>query len=86
MKQVELIRSRILRGMTNEVQRVRSFIACTDGNDEAVAKLCDEGFQELVAALTETVMEQLGHATTEGSDGRSRVSRLLSRGKRRSVL
>lgn len=86
MKQVELIRNRITRGMNSEVQRIRSFIACTDGNDEAVAKLCDDGFQELIIALTETLMEHLGHPSAVDSLGRTRESRLLSRGKRRSVL
>ena len=86
MKQVELIRSRVARGMSNELLRLRSYVACTDGNAEAVQLLCGDECEGLLAALTETVMAHLGQPSEVDSLGRTRESRMLGRGKRRTVL
>jgi hypothetical protein len=83
MKQVELIRARILRGMQGEVQRVRLYVGCLDGNTELVDRLHGQEFADAVAKLTECLMEHLGHQTElKGGVTESKVRRLANKLKR----
>lgn len=69
MKQVEIIRQRIVRGQVQELRRLRSFISTTEGNLGVLQKLEGEEGMRLLAEVTEFIMVKLGHATelTAGS-------------------
>lgn len=83
MKQVELIRARVVRGMQSELTRIRTFVACTDGNDEVIERLSNQGFADAIARLTEALMEHMGHETELSGDGaRSQARKLANRLKK----
>ncbi len=64
MKNVELIRQRVVRAQVTEIQRLRTFISMADSmNHEAIAALQGENAQLLVEQLVEIIMARLGHAT-----------------------
>jgi hypothetical protein len=81
MKNVELIRRRVVRGQTSEIMRLRSFISMADStNVEAVAALDGESAQALLETITQIVLDHLGHPTAlVGKDSRARraVSKVL---------
>lgn len=63
MKNVELIRRRIVRGQELELRRLRAFISSTEGNAEALAKMEGQAGQELLADVAQLIMTRLGHVT-----------------------
>lgn len=86
MKQVELIRARVVRGMQSEITRIRTFVACTDGNDEVIERLSNQGFADAIALLSEALMEHMGHETDlKGVGKSSRVEKLARAFKRKGV-
>jgi len=60
LKKVELIRSRILRGMLGELVRIRNFISTAGENEEAVELLRGESGDTILALMTDTLMRELG--------------------------
>lgn len=62
MKQVDLIRQRILRGLTSEMDKLRVYISTLPENQPVVDKLRDPNFvAELHADLTDLILRKLGH-------------------------
>jgi hypothetical protein len=85
LKQVELVRRRVVSGMSNELVRIRSWLSCTEGNADSVDLLRGEQGEALVADLTEFIMLHLGHATEvtrmhDGKNGSASQSRKAARG------
>lgn len=64
MKNVELIRERVVRGQSSEIMRLRSFISMADNtNVEAIAALDGESARALLSEITELILARLGHVT-----------------------
>jgi len=70
MKQVELVRARLAKGMDTSLRQFLSWLSCTEGNTHETDQLRGalnrtelKPEPELVAKLTETVLEHLGHVT-----------------------
>lgn len=70
MKSVELVRKRLAKGLDSSLRLFLSWLSCTDGNtsetDQLRVALNRSELRvepELIAKLTETVMEHLGHHT-----------------------
>jgi len=70
MKQVELVRARLARGLDQSLKQFLSWLSCLDGNiqetDQLRILLSRSELKpepELIAKLTETVLEHLGHIT-----------------------
>lgn len=64
MKNVELIRTRVVRGQSSELQRLRTFISMADNtNHEAIAALEGDNAQDLLAEITELILARLGHVS-----------------------
>jgi len=85
VKNVELIRSRITRGMAGELTRLRIFLSSTDGNQEAVDRLQGDGGNLLLARITDIILRELGHETnTPVEDAQSHVRRAVNRVRAKS--
>ena len=85
MKNVELIRARIVRGMQGELVRIRSFLSSLDGNQEEVELLRGEQGTAILAVIADTVMRELGHTTElEPEDGHSKTARAVGTPRRRA--
>lgn len=63
MKNVEMVRKRLVTGYTNELIRFRSWLSSVEGNAELIDKLRGEGADQLLGDLVELTMAHLGHAT-----------------------
>lgn len=63
MKNVELIRARVIRGVHGELIRLRSFISSLGGNEGEVELLHGDSGLAIVAVVADTVMRELGHTT-----------------------
>lgn len=63
MKNVELIRARVVRGMQSELIRLRGFISGLGGNEDEVELLRGDQGLAIVAVVADTVMRELGHTT-----------------------
>lgn len=84
LKQVELIRQRVLRGMQGELVRLRVFIASAGENEEAVEILRGKSGDTVLAVLTDTLMRELGHGTElDATNSRSKARRLAGTPRRR---
>lgn len=68
MKHVELVRQRITSGLHGELTRLRIWVSATDGNEAAVERLREQALSLILAQLTETLMEHMGHATAVNAD------------------
>lgn len=80
MKNVELIRGRVVRGLDTEVRRLRAYISTTEGNSALFDKMDAEFMQLLLAELTDLTMRRLGHEIkTPLADARSRVRQAVAR-------
>ena len=65
MKHVERMRARILRCQQQALLGIRSYASMIDGNQDVVAKLQgDEGMQVL-ADVTDFMLERLGHKVSK---------------------
>lgn len=87
LKNVEMIRQRVVRGVSNELVRVRSWISSLPEAEHArvVDLLRGEDGERLVADITELVMTHLGHVDAvtrmqDGANGRASQSRRAARG------
>lgn len=83
MKNVELIRARIVRGMQGELVRLRSFMSSLDGNQEEVELLRGEQGTAILAVVADTMMRELGHTTELSPDHADSQVRDLLRTRRR---
>lgn len=63
MKNVEMVRKRLVAGYGNEIIRFRSWLSSVEGNAELVDLLRGEDGDRLLADLVELTMAHLGHAT-----------------------
>lgn len=75
MKSVELVRARLARGLDHSLKGFLTWLSCTEGNlsetDELRSALHRSELKpepELIAKLTETVLEHLGHRTQVNGD------------------
>ena len=83
MNQVELIRSRVVRGLHAELVRIRQFISATADNQEAVDSLHGENEEKLLARITDVAMRHMGAETTIPEDAvETRAMRAVRRGGR----
>ena len=79
MKQVELIRARIVRGVSMELIRVRGFLSSIEGNGTEVDLLIGPGLAEATAKATECIMGHLGHSTEVKTGGGGNPGRRVRR-------
>lgn len=80
MKNVELIRERIVRGQMLEMRRLRAFISMIDGNNDVLEQLDGQAGQRLLAGVTEYILTHLGHVTVAPASERgSRAARAAAR-------
>jgi hypothetical protein len=78
VKQVEIIRQRILRGQAGELARLRIYISQTEGNQEAVDRLRDAAGDEVLAKVTDLILRELGHEVDVSAErAGSRIKRAL---------
>lgn len=61
MQDVDLIRTRIVRGLGNELARIRIFVSMTEGNAGCCDQLQGDHHDRILAEVTEAVMRHLGH-------------------------
>lgn len=61
MKQVELIRQRVAKGLNGELVRLRIWMSGVEGNEEEVEKLRGRDCELILALLTEGLLKHLGH-------------------------
>ena len=85
LRQVELVRKRIVGGQSSEIVRFRSWLSSIDGNAHAVEQLRGEAGELLIADITELILTHLGHVTEvtrmqDGSNGVASQARKASRG------
>lgn len=76
MKNIELVRQRIVRGQLSEITKLRQFVSMTD-NNEAVARLKDKEANKLIIALTDMILKHLGVKVEAPKDGRTRTAKTL---------
>lgn len=79
MKSVELVRARLVRGLGDELRRVRIWLSSLDGGAESADRLRERDGDELLADLVETTMEHLGHATPVSGGVNGRRTRTQAR-------
>lgn len=92
MKDVILVRQRLARGLDHSLKQFLTWLSCTDGNiDEtdilriALTRTELKPEPELIAKLTEIVLEHLGHKTrvngtpTNGYEPMSRARRVAAK-------
>lgn len=78
MKQVELIRQRVAKGLNGELVRLRIWMSQVEGNEKEVEKLRGKDCELVLAMLTEGLLSHLGHSnrlTTDQASGRASESR-----------
>lgn len=85
MNSVELIRSRIVRGMEAETIRLRVYVSSVSGNAEEVDLLKGEDQAQLIARLTEAVLEHLGIKSNTNGSAQSKVQRAVYKAVGRSA-
>lgn len=83
MKNVQQIRDRILRCEQQALMGIRSYASMTGGNEDVVARLQGDDGLELLAEVTDFLMEKLGHtvntpASSPNSKTRRRARRVAS--------
>jgi len=61
MKQVELVRARILRGFEGEMNRLRVHLSMFESGTEMVDRLRSPDTRELLAMITDLTLSHLGH-------------------------
>lgn len=79
MKQVELVRQRLVTGFGSELRKVRVWLSMVEGNADAVDRLRDSEGDELLAGLVERTMVHLGHETEGPKAGDHRANRTQAR-------
>lgn len=79
MKNVELVRQRLVAGLGAELRRVRIWLSSLDGGAEPADRLRDTDGADLLADLVETTMEHLGHATPVAGGTNDRRTRTQAR-------
>ncbi|HEX9384232.1 MAG TPA: hypothetical protein VF908_12575 [Gemmatimonadaceae bacterium] len=64
MRQVELIRQRVAKGLNGELVRLRIWMSGVEGNEQEVEKLRGKDCELILALLTEGLLKHLGHSAT----------------------
>ena len=92
MQDVELIRTRVVRGLSNEFQRIRIFLSMTEGNAAVCDRLQGDHNDRLLAEVAEKIMRHLGHDPSkfnrrggelaDPSESTSTARRLIARAKK----
>lgn len=68
LKNIDMIRKRVVAGQVRELTSLRGFISSIDGNQDAVERLRNESGQKILAIVTDCIMNQLGAPTVEGAE------------------
>lgn len=76
MKQVELVRQRIIRGQHSEIMKLRQFLSMTD-NGAALPSLQDENAEKLLVSIVDTILQHIGHQVAKPKDGRTRTAKAI---------
>jgi hypothetical protein len=79
MKDVELIRSSVLRNLSTALDRIRIHASGIPGNLEVVDALREEKHRVLLVRLTEVSMRHMGHTTVIEDTAGSKTSRAANR-------
>jgi hypothetical protein len=79
MKDVELIRSSVLRNLSTALDRIRIHASGIPGNLEVVDSLREEKHRALLVRLTEVAMRHMGHTTVVEDTAGSKTSRAANR-------
>lgn len=79
LRNVEIVRDRIVRGMHRELSSLRSWLSGTD-NHEAVELLRGEEGDARLARVVDKVLAELGHETDVESDRPQSQTRRKVRG------
>lgn len=86
LKSADLIRQRVIRGMREELVRIRSFVAGIDGNEVAVEAMREESGENIVAACVEQFMLGIGQETKIPATSKSsKVRRQMAQQRRVTV-
>lgn len=90
LQQVELVRGRLIRGITNELIRFRSWLSAIEGNAEFVDRLRGQPGDELAADIVELMLQHLGHVTevpsnSPASQTRKAITAGRGAGRRRAT-
>src|SRR5712671_5632855 len=64
MRQVELIRQRVAKGLNGELVRLRIWMSGVEGNEQEVEKLRGKDCELILALLVEGLLKHLGHSAT----------------------
>lgn len=80
MKGIEIIRKRVVAGQVRELTSLRAFISGIDGNAHVVERLRETSGQQILAAVTDCIMNQLGAPTAEAGTASNRSFRRAARG------
>jgi len=80
MKNIEIIRKRVVAGLVRELTSLRAFISGIDGNAHVVERLRDKSGQQILAVVTDCVMNQLGAPTAEAGTASNRSFRRAAKG------
>ncbi len=80
MKQVELIRQRVAKGLNGELVRLRIWMSGVEGNEQEVEKLRGKDCELILALLVEGLLKHLGPAgPVVDSDERHSKARRIAR-------
>jgi len=81
MKQVERVRAVLVSTFRHALQRTRYLVAPIDGANEVIAKLSGETGDNVLAAVVDCALLELGHVTvTDVLDPNSATARAVRRG------
>jgi hypothetical protein len=74
MKQVELIRQRVIRGQQAELARLRQFLSMTDNSPAALE---GKDMDRLMVEIVDTILKHIGVEVGKPKDGRTRTAKAL---------
>lgn len=86
MKQVELVRQRLVMGLSSELKRFRIWLSCVEGNGHLVERLNGAKGDDLLGKLADTVMSHLGHETEGPQTTDHRANRTQGRKRASGVM
>lgn len=86
MKHVEFMRKRILHCQQKALMGIRSYASMMDGNQDVIEKLKGDDGMQLLADVTDFILERLGHKVkTPSKSPNSKTRRAAKKQSRKKV-
>lgn len=85
MKHVEQMRARILRCQQQAIMGIRSYASMLDGNQDVVEMLKGDKGMQLLADVTDFILERLGHKVKTPSKSPNSKTRRAAKKQTRKV-